>query len=812
VRLDPDAPRGLGRERRRSATDAAFIISLFLIPFVAACGPSPERRPLAPTLPPVSGTLIVPGVSAPVRIVRDRWGVPHIKAENQDDLFFAQGFVQAQDRLFQMDLWRRSVQGRLSEVLGANFVERDAMTRRIQYRGDLEAEWASYGADTKAIVTAFVRGINAWIRLAHDPFPEEFTLAGWVPEWWRPEDLLNRTDAFVASRDGQDEVFHARLVAAVGLARARALSPRGALLELPRGLDITAVSPIVGSILKQVGTPPFFIGLAAPLPEDHARESRDLIHPGVDTSTVRWNADRPTVRGRRRQRDAMFTGSNAWAIARSSAGPPLVAGDPHRPLENPGLRYLVHLEAPGWNVIGATAPWLPGVAIGHNEHVAWSMTAAAADTQDIYVETLNPSNPRQVRDGGRWVDMVVEKDTIAVKGHAEPLEYEYSYTPHGVVIALDRQHELAYTVKWSGFEPGGAAELGALAINRSQSAAGFRDALRHWRMPSAEFVFADRDGHIGRQVAALVPNRSGWSGALPVPGHERRYEWRGWTALDRRSVELDPAASYVVSANRSPARVNRIVERLSDLSARSVEGFKQLQHDVLAWNAGQLVPLLARLRAEDGAVDELRQALLRWDRRMTAGSPETAAYIRWEAALARKLASRRIPASLLDEYVDRAAALLVPSLVTPSQVWFDAPVTRHRDVLLLESLAEAQDVSRDGASQRTVTFEHPLAVTGPTRRRFNIGPFPTPGYGETVFATAIPRSGRSMGPSARVILDTGDWDRSAATNPPGQSGWPASPHFNDLAKLWAAGEYFPLSFSDRAVQEHAQSTLILRRP
>ena len=176
---------------------------------------SADRRPACP------GHSSVDGLSAPVRVVRDRWGVPHIVASTRDDLFFAQGFVQAEDRLFQMDLWRRSVQGRLAEVLGANFVSRDAMTRRIQYRGNLDDEWASYGPDTRAIASAFVRGINAWVAIARERPPEEFVLAGWTPELWRPEDLLNRTDAFLASGDAQAEVFRARLVAAVGV------GPRG---------------------------------------------------------------------------------------------------------------------------------------------------------------------------------------------------------------------------------------------------------------------------------------------------------------------------------------------------------------------------------------------------------------------------------------------------------------------------------------------------------------------------------------------------------------------------------------------------------
>ena len=176
------------------------VLSLCLcVSLAAACERS--KPPPPPIVPPVSGSLEVDGLSAPGRIIRDRWGVPHIAASTRDDLFFAQGFVQAEDRLFQMDLWRRSVQGRLAEVLGANFVSRDAMTRRIQYRGRLDEEWASYGPDTRAIASAFVRGINAWVAIARERPPEPFVLAGWGPEFWRPEDLLNRTDAFLASGD-----------------------------------------------------------------------------------------------------------------------------------------------------------------------------------------------------------------------------------------------------------------------------------------------------------------------------------------------------------------------------------------------------------------------------------------------------------------------------------------------------------------------------------------------------------------------------------------------------------------------------------
>lgn len=348
-----------------------------------------------------------------MRVVRDASGIPHIYAQNADDLFFAQGLVQAQDRLFQLDLWRRSVQGRLAEVLGPNFAERDSSTRRMQYRGDRDAEWASYGADTRAIAAAFVRGVNAWVARARERPPEEFALAGWRPELWSPVDLLNRTDAFVDSGDAIAEIARARL------------------------------SPVVADAIRRVGTPPFFAGFAIP---------------------------------------------------------------PGERLDNPSRRYFVHLNAPGWNVMGATAPWLPGVSIGHNDRIAWDSTPASVDTQDVYADKGAPV-------------VAVFNDSLVIRGRKDAFDFTHEFTPHGVIVAADAEHDLVFALRWSGIEAGGAAELAALAVDRAQSWPEFRQALTRWKMPARRFEYRDVDGNRGFQVAALVPVRRGT-------------EWIGWRGLD----------------------------------------------------------------------------------------------------------------------------------------------------------------------------------------------------------------------------------------------------------------------------------------
>ena len=217
--------------------------------------------------------------------------------------------------------------------------------------------------------------------------------------------------------------------------------------------------------------------------------------------------------------------------ARSATGAPLLATDPHRPLDHPSARYLVHLNAPGWNVIGAAAPWKPGVVIGHNARLAWAMTSRDADVQDVYVERVNPANPHQVDDGGRWADTVIIADPIVFRAGQKPLAFEREYTRHGAVIASDRERHLAYTIRWTGFEPGTAGELAALGLDRAQSESELRAALGRWKLPAATFIYASADGQVGSHAAGWTPVRPSWSGALPVPGWSGEYEWKGMAPI-----------------------------------------------------------------------------------------------------------------------------------------------------------------------------------------------------------------------------------------------------------------------------------------
>ncbi|MGE0451446.1 MAG: penicillin acylase family protein [Vicinamibacterales bacterium] len=760
----------------------------------AACGggaPTPE----APRPPQTSGTIAIPGLRDRVSVIRDRWGIPHVSAANLDDLFLAQGFVQAQDRLFQIDLWRRSVQGRLSETLGANFIERDAMTRRFRHRGPIGDEWASYGPDTRRFATAFTRGINAWVAIARTQPPEEFVSAGWLPELWVPEDLLNRTDAFVASVDAQGDLLRARLGAAVGVARAAALLPSadGEPAVAPAGIDLGAITPILPELLRRVGPPAVFSALAAPVTREPRvrRTVTDAARSRIDGDSNAAN-DRPPA-------------ANAWVVGppRTSSGRPILAVDAQHTFDLPAFRYLVHLEAPGFRAAGATAPWMPGIAVGHNERIAWGMAGWPVDTQDVFVERVNPEDAHQVEYRGRWVDMTVDLERVHVKGRDEPFEYERLYTRHGAVIGLDRDRHLAYTVRWSGMEPGGASELAALGIDRALSWREFSEAADRWRMPAVRFVYADVDGHVGLREAARVPVRLRATGLLPAAGWTGADDWRGFADPSTLGAVLDPADAVLIAPNRDPARLSRIRAVLDASGLLRIEDLMRLQVDVLAARASDLLARLDDRDLREPAVLAARNRMRDWDARVTSDSDAAALYLRWQQAIGRLLAARNAPPELAGELASRIDPLDIVTRA-PSG-WFEggSNANASRRQLLADALAMAVAAGGDHRP-RQVVFAHPLGIFEDAARRFNVGPVPLAGGPHTVFATA-----GHVGPTFRAVFDVGDWDRSVVMNAPGQSGTPSSDYYDDMVDRWAAGEYVPLLFSEAAVNAAARETLTL---
>jgi penicillin G amidase len=754
------------------------------------------------TLAQIRGTLSVPGLQQSVRVQRDRWGVAHIYAQNEHDLFFAQGFVVAQDRLFQMELWKRAGEGRLAEVLGPSAVQRDINARLLRYRGDMDAEYKSYAPDTKEILEAFTSGINAYIAEIQKPggpgLPIEFQLASFKPEPWKPEDCLNRMAAYSMTGNGEIELRNAQLVALLGPAKAAELldlDPPVKLDPAP-GIDFSGLS---SALLKNL------VGSDVPL---HFPETP-------------------------------VQGSNNWTVSGTltASGKPLLANDPHRVIAEPSLRYIVHLVAPGWDVIGAGEPGLPGVAVGHNENIAWGFTIFGLDQQDLYLAKLNPADPRQYKTEHGWQNMEVRKETIAVRGGA-PVTVELKFTRHGPVLWEDGKRALI--LHWVGAEPGTAGYLGSLSVDRAENWQQFEQAMARWKVPSENIVYADRDGNIGEHSTGLAPLRKNWTGLLPVP-EDGHYEWSGFVPNVELPHTYNPARGFVASANHkmipenypyavgfqwaSPERFLRITEVLSGAAESGhkldVEDMENLQNDVISLPARELQSMLKT--AAGTTPDASAKLLLDWDCGITLNSSAASLFEFWAAELRSAVTQQMVPPEARKAAGKLSLRKTVEELSHPRTEVFGSNPEAARDALLLQSLhaAEQKLVSRLGpnfenwawGNLHRVSFRHPLdAVSAGAEALFDRGPFPRPGDGTTVDATYFPASSfdQLSGASYREIFDLSDWDKGLGVNVPGQSGQPGSAHYDDLLPLWLHGQYFPLSYSKQAVDRETADVLELK--
>jgi penicillin G amidase len=726
--------------------------------------------------------LSIAGLEKPVEILRDKWGVPHIYAQTAHDLFFAQGFITARDRLFQLDLWRRQNSGHLAAVVGERALARDRIARLVRFRGDWNAEWAAYSPDAKQIATSFTSGINAYIDNLAGKWPAEFRAAGFAPGHWVPEDTAARIAGLLMTRNTTREVQRAQDIVRFGLDTVQKYMPPDppVKIEIPRGLDLAGIGPDL-------------------LADYNAAIGSMRFQPSGRFELAAAPFERP---------DNM-QGSNNWVVsgARSETGKPLLASDPHRPINMPSLRRTVHLVGPGWNVIGAGEPALPGIALGHNEEVGFGFTIVGIDQCDVYVERTNPANPTEYLYKGAWRKMEVVSEEIEVKGETRPRRVELRYTLHGPVIAEDLGRHRVFALKWTGAEPGGAGYLGALRLSRAKNWDEFQQAAAAYKVPSENLAYADRAGNIGWIASGLAPIRKGWNGLLPVPGHTGEYEWSGYLPGDRNPRAFNPASGAIATANHNilppgyphmlgyewaPSfRFDRVTEMLLERPKFSIERFTQMQHDVFSHAARLFLAIVRGWIPARGELSEREQlALTRfkaWDGGLRMDSPEALLYEFWSGKLHAFLFGQR-----LGSRVDQSMVL---STLRTNPDWKAVRGAFTAAVLELERhFGEDSSHWRWGDVHR-VTFTHPVEV-----KQWHRGPFPRPGDGNAVLATGGTQFRQATGASYRQILDLGDWDKSVMTNVPGEVGDPTSPHYDDLLDDWRAGKYHPLPYSRAAVE------------
>ena len=784
----------------------------------------------ARSFPQTTGQIQVPGLEASVAVYRDRWGVPHVYAESSHDLFFAQGYVTAQDRLWQMEFHRRAGSGTLSEVLGPGALEADRFVRTLGWRRIAEAEVGLLDTETRQILEAYSEGVNAFIDGQRGRLPPEFTILGFEPHPWTPADTLAfaKLMAWTLGGNWETELLRARLVQALGEERAWEIAP----------VNPESDRPIVQSELTELG------GL------------------DLDRTIARAAAfERVTGLG------GPGLGSNSWVVAgsRSETGSPLLANDTHLPIQMPSSWYEMHLEGGGYRVAGFTFPAAPSVLIGHNDRIAWGATNLGPDVQDLYIERVDPENPDRYLFEGEWLDMDIVPETISVKGRPEPVVERVRLTRHGPVISpvadqvTDTLGEDAVvSMRWTALEPDPGVVIAFLRLNQAQNWAEFREALSHFTAPSQIFIYADRDGHIGYQMPGRIPIRpAGHSGLLPVPGWTADYEDRGYIPFEELPRILDPADGYIVTANNRVAdagypypiaydwaighRAERIAQLLEDRPQHSVDGFRQIQADTYYRPAEPFMPYLLALEPEgfleERALNELRKWDLRNEPEQTGASIFHAFY--W------KLVERTFAEELEDLFSDYLAAssqhllLLSTLLENPDSPWFDdraTPVRETRDDIIQAAFRDALDflgrrygdAPHDWSWGRlhTATFSHqPLGGVDGLSLLFNRGPVSPPGSAWTVFASrysfrtlaqadpvnaADPRLfSTSSVSSQRMIVDLSDFGQSMAMLTTGQSGIPFHRHYSDMIRSWQETTLHPMLWDRADVEAETWEMLIL---
>lgn len=768
----------------------------------------------------------VAGLNAPAQILVDVWGIPHIYAGNEHDLFFLQGFNAARDRLWQIDLWRKRGLGLLARDFGPAYAEQDKALRLFLYRGDMNAEWAAYGPKAKTYAEAFVAGVNAYVadvRAGKRPLPIEFRIAGTMPDPWTADDVV-RIRSHGLTRNVASEVKRSLVACAAGLDadRFRVKLEPAWTTKIPDGLDPCSVPKAVLAPYDLATRP---VAFAAPKDQKAA-----LAH---DPDKFLTEADQ--------QRDTI--GSNNWVIAasRTATGRPILANDPHREHGVPSLRYIVGLNAPGLSVIGAGEPALPGISIGHNGTIAFGLTIFNVDQEDLYVYELNPQNPNQYRYGNGWEDMRIVHETEQVKGEANR-ELELKFTRHGPVIFVDDANKRAFAVRSIWFEPGTSAYFGSSDYMTAKDWNGFLGAMRRWGAPSENQVYADTKGNIGWVAAGKTPRRVNFDGLMPVPG-DGRYEWQGFLSLDELPKAYQPRQGFFATANHmnlppdypvnerrigfewsDSARWQRITDVLAANTKVTLADAMDLQNDDTTMLGRRLVKLLQPLSSDDANVKQGLDLLKPWDARDAADSAAAAVFEVWIANHLGPVLLKTTAPKAADLIAPEASSIsaLVAALESPDAS-FGADPAAARDQILLDSLgaAVADVASKLGPDPSTwrwgrlhvAKFDHalmPLADKA-TAAQLSVGPLAYGGAANVPRAATYRRADYRLlsGASFRMVLDVGNWDASRTINTPGQSGDPFSGHYRDLAPLWATGQYVPLLYSLSAVEAATAEAITL---
>ena len=756
----------------------------------------------------------IQGISDEVEVLRDNYGINHIYANNQDDMFFMQGYLAAKDRLFQFEIWRRQATGTVSEVFGEEEIDRDIGTRLFKFRGDIKDELNHYHKDGFKIVSSFVSGVNKYIEEVNsnpELLPIEFKVLGIKPDIWTNEVVISRHQGLLGNID--QELNIGRAVSLIGEKKVKELMwfhPKEPSLKLDKTITYDDLKQDILRLYNAYREPIKFKGEYV---LDKYR-SKDLM-ANVDESNL--------------ISDEYSIGSNNWALSgnKSFNGFPILANDPHRSLSNPSLRYMAHLVAPGWNVIGGGEPEIPGISIGHNGIGAWGLTVFRTDAEDLYVYELNPSNLNQYRHNGQWKEFNKINETIKVKNKSD-IDVELLYSVHGPVTLVDKNRNKAYAIKNGWSEIGGSPYLASLRMDQAKNWEEFRDACTYFNIPGENMVWADKYGDIGWQAVGIAPIRKNHSGLVPVNGNGK-FDWEGYLPIIEKPNSFNPENGYLSTANQNvtpesynrwdavgyswsdPYRGNRIKSVIESKEKFNMEEMIDLQVDYYSMPSEEIIKLAS---GNISNYIDYFEKLEKWNNVLDKNSIEAGIYVEWQSQIYFEFINTYVPNSV-KKYLDIQIFRIIETISNMNESnrakflnkTFNASIDNLKDRYGEDSKnwVYGQD------EYKHVKIYHPLenVVNDSIKGLVELKTYPRGGDGFTPGSTSSNLNQRSGG-SFRVVINTKDWDKSFATNSPGQSGDPNSKFYKNLYEDWANDKFFPLLFSKSKVLRNLSDRKVYR--
>lgn len=772
------------RKLRRIGLYAIITLCLLL-----GVGGSYAYYSIAKSLPVTRGEIKMGGLEQAVSVYRDASGVPHIIASTPHDLYMAQGFITAQDRLFQMDLSRRQASGQLSEVIGNKALSRDKFFRTLGLRRAAEMSLPVYSKEAQQTLEWYAQGVNAYIEqtIQQNKLPVEFQLLGYQPKPWTPVDSLTigKYMAFDLGGHWEGSAFRYYLTQN---------------FPADKAFDLFPTYPVDA---------PTIIETAKNNPINLSKSFASAVIP------YEWN------------------GSNNWVVSgsKTKSGKPILSNDPHLALGTPSIWYETHLQGAGIEVSGVIFAGVPGIIVGHNRHIAWGVTNVDPDVQDLYIEKRNPQNPKQFLYQEKWETATVILEEIAVKDEL-PVKYEVLITRHGPIIsefAHDDQPNQALSLRWTALQP--TTELEAvLKFNLAANWGEFKEALTYFQVPTQNFVFASTDGTIAYRANGLIPIRKKGDSSVPVPGWTDEYEWQGFIPWDELPTIVNPPSGFIATANNKvvddtypfhitntwsqPFRQQRILQFLNSKPTLTVEDMQQLQFDHHNLQAEELLPMLLPQLLHQNSIlrplDQQAVALLQnWDKVDRTDASAPLIFNIWMAQMADTLFKGQIDPQMYKLFEGKSQ--VVDELIRRSHQGNEGPWMTEKgglDKVALLSFQQTIDkiVGLQGdqpakwnwGSFHKVTFSHPLAAVKPLDLLFNPDPVPLGGSKVTVAQAAwdFEKGIVEHGGAWRRVIDLADTSKSYNVVGPGQSGHVFSPWYDDQIGAWTTGKYHITSLDD----------------